>query len=141
MSKMGLQDPFGYLRHKLWPKERPGVKLWIWLLTMKSQESSWFCCKWCGTYCWKAIKEGYNFSLDLTLIEGLHVKLWASKVAKIPILGILRLQLGSPKTKCIWVLALWPSIENTIRRKVVASPKSKHGESCESMFTCGLSMH
>jgi hypothetical protein len=27
MSKMGLYDPFGYLRHKLWLKEGPGVKL------------------------------------------------------------------------------------------------------------------
>jgi hypothetical protein len=26
-SKMGLHDPFGYLKHKLRPKERPGVKL------------------------------------------------------------------------------------------------------------------
>jgi hypothetical protein len=27
MFKMGLHDPFGHLKHKLWPKERPGVKL------------------------------------------------------------------------------------------------------------------
>jgi hypothetical protein len=27
MSEMGLQDPFEYLKHKLWPKERPRVKL------------------------------------------------------------------------------------------------------------------
>jgi hypothetical protein len=27
MSKMGLHDPFGYLKHKLWPKEGPEVKL------------------------------------------------------------------------------------------------------------------
>ncbi len=25
--KMGLHDPFGYLKHKLWPKEGSGVKL------------------------------------------------------------------------------------------------------------------
>jgi len=29
MSKMGLHDPFGHLKHKLWPKEGPGVKLAI----------------------------------------------------------------------------------------------------------------
>jgi hypothetical protein len=31
MSKMGSHDPFGHLKHKLWPKERPGglhAKLW-----------------------------------------------------------------------------------------------------------------
>ncbi len=27
MSKMNLHDPFGYLKHKLWPKEKLGVKL------------------------------------------------------------------------------------------------------------------
>jgi hypothetical protein len=37
----------------------------------------------------KALKEGYNFSLDLTSIEGLHQTLWASKVVKVPILEIL----------------------------------------------------
>jgi hypothetical protein len=30
MSKMGSHDPFGYLKHKLWPKENFGVKLSIW---------------------------------------------------------------------------------------------------------------
>jgi hypothetical protein len=29
MSKMGLHGPFGYLKHKLWPKEGRGViKSW-----------------------------------------------------------------------------------------------------------------
>ncbi len=39
-SKMGLHEPFGHLQHKLWQKERPGVKLAIWLPTTKSQEST-----------------------------------------------------------------------------------------------------
>jgi hypothetical protein len=25
MSKMGLNDPFGYLKHKLWPKKRSRI--------------------------------------------------------------------------------------------------------------------
>ncbi len=29
MSKMSSYDPFGHVKHKLWPKERPGVKLAI----------------------------------------------------------------------------------------------------------------
>jgi hypothetical protein len=44
MSKMGLHDPFGHLKHKLWPKERSGVKLTIWFPTIKSWESPWFPC-------------------------------------------------------------------------------------------------
>jgi hypothetical protein len=27
MSKMGLHNPFGHLKHKLGPKEGPGIKL------------------------------------------------------------------------------------------------------------------
>jgi hypothetical protein len=57
-------------------------------------------------YHWKAINEGYNFALDLTSIEGLHTMLWASKVARIPILGISRLPLWSPETK--WHLGVGP---------------------------------
>jgi hypothetical protein len=41
----------------------------------------------------------------------------------------------------IWVQAMWPSIENTIRGKVVASPSSGHEESCESVFAHGLFVH
>jgi hypothetical protein len=36
---MGLHEPFGHLQHKLWQKERLGVKLAIWLPTTKSRES------------------------------------------------------------------------------------------------------
>jgi hypothetical protein len=42
--KMGSHDPFGHLQHKLWPKERLGVKLAVWLPTMENQESTWFPC-------------------------------------------------------------------------------------------------
>jgi hypothetical protein len=38
MSKMGSHVPFEYSKYKLWPKEGPGVKLSIWLLTIKSLE-------------------------------------------------------------------------------------------------------
>jgi hypothetical protein len=38
MSKMGLHDPFGYLKHKLWSKEWPEGKLPIQFPTTKSWE-------------------------------------------------------------------------------------------------------
>jgi len=38
---MALHGPFGHLKHKLWQKEGPGVKLVVWLLTSKSRESTW----------------------------------------------------------------------------------------------------
>jgi hypothetical protein len=37
---MGLHGPFGHLQHKLWQKERPGVKLAVWFSTTKSWEST-----------------------------------------------------------------------------------------------------
>jgi hypothetical protein len=37
---MGSHEPFGHMQHKLWQKERSRVKLVIWLLTTKSQEST-----------------------------------------------------------------------------------------------------
>jgi hypothetical protein len=39
---MGSHDPFGHLKHKLWPKEGSGVELAIWILTIKSWESTRF---------------------------------------------------------------------------------------------------
>jgi hypothetical protein len=47
-----------------------------------------------------------------------------------PNLGILR-------QNEIWVQAWWLGIENVIRGKVLASPSSGHGESCETMFARG----
>jgi hypothetical protein len=35
MSKMNSHYSFGYLKHELWPKEGPGVKLLVWLPTKK----------------------------------------------------------------------------------------------------------
>jgi hypothetical protein len=37
---MGSHCSFGHLKHKLWAKERSGVKLPIWLSTIKSWEST-----------------------------------------------------------------------------------------------------
>ncbi len=57
-------------------------------------------CRWRVTYHWKALNEGYNFALDLIAIRGLHAKLWAPNVARVPIVGIPGLPLGSLGTKC-----------------------------------------
>jgi len=40
----GSHEPFGHLQHKLWSKEGSKVKLAVWLLTIKSQESTRFRC-------------------------------------------------------------------------------------------------
>jgi hypothetical protein len=52
------------------------------------------------THRWKALNKGYNFALNIISIKGLHAKLWAPKVAEVPIVGISRLPLRSLETKC-----------------------------------------
>jgi hypothetical protein len=42
MFKMSLYDPFGHLKHKLWPKEKSGVKLAVWLPTIKNHKLTQF---------------------------------------------------------------------------------------------------
>jgi hypothetical protein len=101
MFEMGVHDPFGHLKHKLWPKEGLGVKLAIWLPTIKSRESPRFPCVQVACHIslessWQAIQ----FFLDLISIGGLQTKLWASKVAGVPTLGISGLPFGSCRTKC-----------------------------------------
>jgi hypothetical protein len=59
---MGSHDPFGRLKHKLWPKEGLGI-------------DPISLCKWSATYFWKALDEGYNFALNTISIRGLHIKL------------------------------------------------------------------
>jgi hypothetical protein len=89
MLKMVSHDPFGYLKHKLWPKERTGVKLPIWLPTTKSWELPWFTCV--QVACHILLESswwGIQLDLDFTSIRGLHKKLWASKVTGVPILRL-----------------------------------------------------
>jgi hypothetical protein len=57
-------------------------------------------CKRRTIYRWKAFSKGYNLTLDLIVIEGLHAKLWAPKVARVLVVGIPGLPLGSLGTKC-----------------------------------------
>jgi hypothetical protein len=95
MFKMGSHDPFGYLKHKLWPKEgqfdsRP--------LKVRNRPDL-LACRWRATYLWKALNEGYNFVSYLISIRGLHKKLWASKVARDPISGISGLPTWESRNK------------------------------------------
>ncbi len=52
-----------------------------------------------STYRWKALDDGYNFVSEFTSIGGFHTTLWASKVAKVLILGILWLPFWKPYDK------------------------------------------
>jgi hypothetical protein len=106
MFKMGLYLSFGYLKHKLWPKEGNRPDLLV--------------CRRHVTYYWKALDEGYNFALYRILIRGLLAKLWGSKVAGVPTWAIS----GLPRQKAILMWAPWRGAEYIIKGKVVACPKS-----------------
>jgi len=114
---MGSHDPFKRLEHKLWPKEGLGIKLAVWLLTIKSRESPWFPCMQvaCNILLEKALDMGYNFALDLISIEGLHTKLSRPKIAKVPNLKISGLPFGSLETK--WHLGAGPLAKHRVYYK------------------------
>jgi hypothetical protein len=109
MSKMGLHDPFGHFKHKLWPKERSKVKFDSRPLKVRNRPN-FLTCHWRATLRWKALDEGYNFASDLISIEGLHTKLWPFKVAGVPTLRI-----GSPMTK--WHLNVGPMAKHIVYYK------------------------
>jgi hypothetical protein len=69
-----------------------------WSQKVKNRHDS-FACRWRATCRWKALNEGYNFSLDLVPIGGLHQKLWSHKVVGLPALAISGFPLGSPEKK------------------------------------------
>ncbi len=104
MFEMGSHDPFGHLKHKLWPKEGLGIKgveLAIWFPTTKSQESPRFPCV--QVACHKPLEsswQGLQLCFKPHLSKGLQKKLWASKVIGVPSLEISRLPPESPGTKC-----------------------------------------
>jgi len=122
---MGSYDPFGYSKHKLWPKKRSGIKLTIWLLTVKSLESPWFTCVqvtchilleiywWTLQLCFKP-HLNWRFAQEVTTfqsVESLNFKNFGIR------------KLGSFRTKWHLDVASWLIIENTIRENVVASSK------------------
>jgi hypothetical protein len=122
---MGSHDPFGYLKHKLWQKEKSRIKLTIWLLTTKSQESPQFPCV---KVAWDRSLESSRQEVQLCFRAHLNRrfahKVMGPKVVGVPVVGILGLPLGSPETKWHLNVGLVAKTEYTIRGKVVASPKS-----------------
>jgi hypothetical protein len=94
MSKMGLHDPFGHFKHKLWLKKGRESNWQIDSQPLKVMNRPDFLMwRWRATYHWKSLNKACNFSLDLISIRVLDTKLWAPKVARVLTLGILGLPL------------------------------------------------
>jgi hypothetical protein len=124
---MGLHDPFGFLEYELWPNQGRGIKLPIWLMTTKSQESPWFLCM---QVAWHMSLQ--NFWQRLQIYFRPHINWRSSKT----VMGLQShkspnfenfgtFNLGISGQNDIWVLAPWLGIKNTKRGKVVVSPKPK----------------
>jgi len=89
-----------HIWNMLWPKEGLGVKLAVWLPTIKSRESTRFpCVQMACNIPLESSQWGYNFASNLISIAGLLAKLWCPKVAKVPTLAISGLPLGNHGTK------------------------------------------
>jgi hypothetical protein len=99
-------------------------------------------CRWCATYYWKSLDEHYKFSLNLTLIGCLHKKLWASKMAKVPILKILGFSTWESQER--WHLGVGPMANHKKYYNEEGGgfpPNPSIDGSCESVYACGSSMH
>jgi hypothetical protein len=136
MSKMGSHDPFGYLKHNLWSKERLGVKLPIWLSTIKNWVSPWF--TFVQLSCHISLersKKGLQLWFRLHLnrssakkIMGLQshrsFNFWNFRIPNLGILG----------QNDIWMQALWPCTNNIIKGKVVAKTSRNQPKCNQSIY-------
>jgi len=101
MSKMGSHDPFGHLKHKLWPKEGPWVELTIWLPITKNRESTRFPCMQVAC---DILLESFWWRLQLYFRplfnrRSTH-KIMSPQSRGNPVVGISRLPLRNLGTKC-----------------------------------------
>jgi hypothetical protein len=92
---------FGHLQLKLWAKEGPRVKLAVWLLTTKSQESTssrhpiWEC-DMALERSWRELQLWFRAHCDWTL----QSRVMGSQSSGSPIRTISGLHFGSPKNLC-----------------------------------------
>jgi hypothetical protein len=133
MSKMGSHCSFEHLKHKLWPKERPGVELAVWLPTRKSRESTRF--TWLQATCHISL-ESSRWELQLCFKPRRDPRS-ARKVMRLQSCGSPGWRsFGTPTResrdkKAISMWAPWRGVEYTIGSMVVAySWGPGRGESC-----------
>jgi len=126
---LGLHHPFGHLKHELWPKERPEVKLAIWLPTTKSQELTQF--PYVQIECdipLKSFQQGIQLYFKPHFNRRSARKVMGPKAPKSQESQLWEFQdshLGVSRQKAIWMWAPWATTKYTIREEVVASPKCK----------------
>jgi hypothetical protein len=136
MSKMGSHCSFGHLKHKLWPKEgpgveRPGVELpgvrEFWLPTTKRRESTRI--TWLQKTCDIPLERSWR-DLQLCLRRQINLS-FAPKVIMLQSRGSPDgRDFGTPAResrdkKSIWMPPPWRVTEYTIESKVVAYSQAR----------------
>jgi hypothetical protein len=133
---MGSHCSFGHLKHKLWPKERPGVELAVWLPTTKSRESTRF--TWLQTKChillessWRELqlcfrpRRNPRSARKVMRLQSRRSPGWRSFGTP------MRESRESRNKKAISMWAPWRGAEYTIGSKVVTYSRGPgRGESC-----------
>jgi hypothetical protein len=108
MSNMGSHDSFEYLKHKLWPKEGLRIKVLIWLLPIKSQESPRNTCVQVTCHIsLERFQQRLQFCFRPHFNQRSVKKLWPSKMPRNPIWKISGF-LKIPRTK--WHLDVAPVV-------------------------------
>jgi hypothetical protein len=125
MFKMGLHDPFGWLKHKLWAKEGSGVKLAVWFPSTKSRESPWLPCVQVACHIFlKSSSRGLQLCFKPHVNQKYAYKVMGFQSCWSPNFG----NFGSPTweswDKMTFECGPWPCTKYVITGKVVASPKS-----------------
>jgi hypothetical protein len=143
MPKMASHYPFGYLKHKLWAKEGPGVKLAIWLSTTKSQESLRFICV--QVACHIPLKSSRQ-ELQIFFKHNFNQR-FLHKVMGLQSRESLNLKNFGTTTWESWDKMTFGCSSRGQAQRILQGgrwwvpPSSGHGESCESVFTRGSSVH
>ncbi len=82
-------------------------------------------CRWSATHRWKALKESYNFGLDLVSIWVWGKKLWTPKVPRVQTETVSGLHFGSPRKKKPFGCKCGRELQRILYGgKVVAFPES-----------------
>jgi hypothetical protein len=124
---MGSHDPFGHLKHKLWPKEGSRIKLAVWFPTTKSRKSPWFPCVQGGV--WHPV--GKISTRDITLLEissqsKVYIQSYGpSKLRESQLWEFRDSRLGVLEQNDIWLLVMWLGTKYNRRGMVVASLESR----------------
>jgi len=123
---MGSHHPFGHLKHKLWPKERPRVKLAIWLPTTKSQESTWLpCVQVTCDIPLKSSQWGLQLCFRPHFNRRFGHKVMGPQSCRSPNFGNFETPPWESRDKKPFGCGPCGKAQSIIRGKVVASPKSR----------------